>query len=509
MNFLKLKTIVLVILDGWGIAQANPGNAISNSNLPCYNRLLSQFPHTKLLASGEAVGLADNDPGNTEIGHLNIGAGRIIEAPVSEINKAINNGIFYQNQAFKAALNHLQKFDGNLHLMGLFGSGHVHASNEHLLALLNLAKLNGLKKVYLHLFTDGRDSPPTASLSLIYNFQKQLKEQNLGIIASISGRFYAMDRDRRLERTRKVYEALIFDRGERNSSTTTAIENFYKAGITDEFIPPTIIADSKGNPLGLIKKNDVVIFYNHRGERAIQLTELFLKEARDLNLFFLTMTEFDKHLPVSAIAFPPKSVKKTLGEVLSLNNLKQLRIAESEKERFVTYYFNGFREESFPDEERIIIPSPQIPTYDLKPEMSAFTLTDVLLEKLGTGDYNFVLVNFANPDIVGHTGLFKPTVKACEAVDSNLNRIVDRVLKTDNLLIVTADHGNAEEKIDLATGLILTEHTNNPVPIILVAKNFEGKTLQEGGILADIAPTILNLMAIEVPEEMTGKDLLL
>lgn len=392
--------------------------------------------------------------------------------------------------------------------MGLLGVGHVHASNEHLLALLNWAKLNDLRKVFLHLFTDGRDSPPTSALSLVSNLEKQLRAQNLGVIASISGRFYAMDRDRRLGRTKKVYQALRFGQGEKINSIARAIENSYQKCLTDEFILPTLIVNKQNVPLGLISQNDVVIFYNHRGERAIQLTELFLPEIKRMNLFFVTMTEYDKHLPVSAVAFAPKRIKMTLGEVLSINELRQLRLAESEKERFVTYCFSGFREESFPGEARIIIPSPKVPTYDLKPEMSAFELTDVLLEKLKTETYNFILLNFANPDMAGHTGLFKPTVKACEAVDANLKRIVDMVLKTDNLLLITADHGNAEEKIDLTTGLILTEHTNNPVPIILVAKNFEGKTLKEGGILADIAPTVLKLMKLEVPPEMTGKDLL-
>lgn len=509
MSSSKFKSIVLVILDGWGVAPPGIGNAIANAHLSYYNSLVKKFPNTTLLASGEAVGLLNNDPGNTETGHVNIASGRIIKSPISIINEALRTGSFFKNRIFRKVTNHLKKYGGNLHLMGLFGSGHVHASNDHLMGLLLLAKRNSIKNVYLHLFTDGRDSPRTAALSQVDNLRKQLEHDSTGAIASISGRFYAMDRDRRWQRTRKTYDALIQGLGNKATSPQSAIEEFYKKGVTDEFIPPTVFTENSGKPLGLIAKNDAVVFYNHRGERARQLTEMFVNQnLQKLNIFFVTMTEFDKYLKVSAVAFPPERIKMTLGEVLSINELRQLRMAETEKERFVTYYFNGFQEKSFPLEDRIIIPSPKVSTYDLAPEMSALKLTEALLAQLKTGLYSFILINFANPDMVGHTGLFKPTIKACEIIDACLAKITDCVLKMNGLVIITADHGNAEEKIDLKTGLTLTEHTDNPVPLIFVDRNFSWRKLLKGGILADLAPTILKLMGIQVPKEMTGKNLL-
>lgn len=506
MSSSKFKTIILIIIDGWGIALPSQGNATTSANLPFIRYLLNNFPNSKLLASGPAVGLLNNDPGNTEIGHLNIGAGRIIDAPITQIDRAITDGSFYSNQAFKNLIYHLKKYNGNLHLVGLFGSGHVHASNHHLSALLKLAKRAGIKNVYLHLFTDGRDSPPTAARSLLAKLERHLKNTGIGKIVTITGRFYAMDRDRRFERTKKAYQA-FFGKAEVATTVAKAIDKSYKNGVTDEFIPPTIITNDD-KPLGLITKNDGIIFFNHRGERAIQLTEFFTRELVSMNLFFVTMAEFDKNLHVSAVAFTPKPIKMTLGEVFSNNGLHQLRIAESEKSRFVTYYFNGYRKQSFPLEDRIIIPSPQVSTYDQKPEMSAFELTDELISQLNNNSYGFIVINFANPDMVGHTGLFKPTVIACEVIDRCLKKIIDVTLGNNLPVIITADHGNAEEKIDLKTGLSLTEHTNNPVPIMFVSQVLKDRKIHEGGILADIAPTILNLIGINIPTEMTGQNLL-
>lgn len=505
MNSSKVNRIVLIVLDGWGLAPESPCNPISCANLPFYKSLLLNFPNTRLLASGEAVGLLNNSPGNTSIGHLNLAAGRIVKSPLREINEAIEEGSFFKNKAFKKIIRHLKKHSSALHLLGLFGLGHVHSSTEHLLALLELAKINQIEKVYLHLFTDGRDSPPKSALTLFSNFEEKLKKEKLGVIATIAGRFYAMDRDRRWPRTEKAFEVLK-GLGKKAKSASLAIRESYQNGTPDEFIKPTVLTDNQGNPLGKISQNDGIIFFNHRGERAIQLSELILKKKQNLNLFFLSLTEFDKHLMVSAVAFPPRPVEKTLGEVISEYRLRQLRLAETEKARFVTYYFNGFREKNFPLEKRIIIPSPRVPTYDLKPEMSALELIQALFQEIEK-NYSFILLNFANPDMVGHTGLFKATVRACETIDLCLKKIIEKTLATDSLVIITADHGNAEEKIDLKTGLTLTEHTNNPVPFILVDKNLKNVKLREG-ILADVAPTILNLLGLPKPVEMTGKNLI-
>lgn len=504
------KPIVLVVIDGWGLAPKSLGNPISQANLPTYHKLINTFPNSRLIASGETVGLFNNDPGNTEVAHVNMAAGRIVNSPVVEITRAITNGSFFTNKALEQAATHIKTHNSNLHIMGLFSSGHVHASNDYLYALIKFAKNAGITKLFLHLFTDGRDSSPTAALPLLKELEEYIKKQDLGTIATITGRFYAMDRVRLWSRTKKAYDALFSGIGEIFTSPSEAIESWYKKNITDEFIPPSVIVDSDKESLGKIEQNDAIVFYNHRVDRALQLSQMITASTnKPLNLFFVSLIEYDKHLPVEGVAFPSQQLFNTLGEVLSISNLRQLRLAETEKERFVTYYFNGFREEPFTGEDRIIVPSSQVETYDQKPEMSAYELTDKLLSKIKSDEYDFILINYANPDMVGHTGLFKATIKACEAVDNCLGKITDEILASyDGLLIITADHGNAEEKIDLKTGLVLTEHTNNPVPLILVGKNLGNTKIAQGGILSDIAPTVLSLLNLPVPEEMTGKSLI-
>lgn len=498
MNSLKYKPIILTILDGWGIAPPSFGNAITSAHTPCMGSLLSKFPNTELWASGTWVGLPNNDPGNTEVGHINISAGRIVKSKILVIDDAITKGSFFTNPAFKKAIDYVKTNSSNLHLIGLFSSARVHASSEHLLNLIKLTKQESVKNLYLHIFTDGRDAPPYEGLTKLLELENYLQKIGIGKIASISGRFYGMDRNKRFERTEKVYDALVKGVGKQSFLATVALENYYKEGISDEFIPPTVITD-KNQPVATIGQKDAIIFFNHRGERAVQLVEKFNGP------FVVTLTEYDRDLKVNDVAYLPTKLTNTIGEVFSKNNFKQLRLAESEKGRFVTYYFNGHQENPWTGERDLIIDSPKVRTYDELPQMAAPQITDSLIDELVTQTTDFVVVNFANADMVGHTGLFKPTVMACETVDLCLQRIVDAVLKTNGVLFITGDHGNAEEKIDLKTGLTLNEHTKNPVPLILVGQNLDNIKLKPGGTLGDIAPTILTLIGLPVPPEMTGK----
>ncbi len=550
MNFKKdsANFIVLAVLDGWGIAPAGPGNAISLANTVNINRLWVSCPHTQLAASGEAVGLPRGEDGNTETGHINLGAGRIVYQDLARINMAIADGSFFDNEILNAALNHTLSNNSNLHLMGLVGAGGVHSNIEHLFALIQLAKKKNIKRVFLHLFTDGRDSPPTSAKTYIEKVEEVIKKEGVGKIASLMGRYWAMDRDRRWDRTQRAYFALTRGEGKYERSPYEALENSYNQGITDEFIEPTLLVDEKGFPLATISDNDAVIFFNFRIDRPRQLTSAFVvSDFREgnvalefdpfleryekthlsqkvasyqklfnrgkalTNLFFVMMTQYSSGLVASGAkpAFPPEKVDMPLGKVISINKLLQLRMAESEKERFVTYYFNGQNEEIFPGEDRLITPSPNVPTYDQKPEMSAREQTEKLLQKLQEKKYSFILINYANPDMVGHTGNIGPTVKACEVVDECIGKIVNFVLAYDGVLFITADHGNAEEMINPESGAIDTEHSKNPVPFIVVSKKYLGKhDMLSTGILADVAPTILSLLKIEIPSSMTGRNLL-
>ncbi len=539
-----MNRVILIVLDGFGIAPPSQGNSIFLANPKNINSFRNSYPHTLLKASGEAVGLPAGEVGNTEVGHINLGAGRIVFEDLPRINMAIADGSFYKNPAFLKTINHLKKTKGSLHLLGLVGQGTVHSSIDHLYSLLNFAKENNLKNVFIHIITDGRDSPPKSSLEIIKRLEEKLKQYSVGKIATISGRYYAMDRDLRWQRTERAYLCLTTGKGLKASSAEEAIKQAYKQGKTDEFIDPTnIIQDNQ--PIGLISSGDAVVFFNYRIDRPRQLTKAFVlndfeKEAKKPmafdpyatkyykthllkreteselfkrgekieNLLFVTMTEYEQNLPVK-VAFPKIVVKMPLGRVLSENQVLQLRISESEKERFVTYYFNGQRENPFPNENRIIIPSPKVATYDLKPEMSANKLTDVLIKKIRTENFGFILVNFANPDMVGHTGNIEACIKAIKTVDKCLGKIVNTAFNHDYAILITGDHGNAEQKIDSKTGGISTEHTNNMVPLIVIKKELQGKTQQlQSGILADVAPTILSLMKIQKPIEMTGRDLL-
>ncbi len=539
-----MKKVVLLVLDGFGLAPPGPGNAVFLANPPNINSLLHSFPNTTLKASGEAVGLPAGEVGNTEVGHINLGAGRIVYQDLPRINMSIADGSFYKNKAFLEALIHLQNTGKKLHLIGLVGEGTVHSSIEHLYALLYFAKENNLKDVFIHVITDGRDSPPKSALEIISRLEEKLNDLGRGKIASVMGRYFAMDRDRRWERTEKAYFCLTKGKGDKAKSVVEAIKSAYRQGKSDEFIDPVNIIDNE-KPVALIEKGDAVIFFNYRIDRPRQLTKAFVlenfeKEANKTlsfdpyaikyykthlsqkeilnppfkrgekikDLFFVTLTEYEKDLAVK-VAFPPIVVRMPLGRVLSENNIRQLRMSESEKERFVTFYFNGQRETPFPYEERLIIPSPKVPTYDLKPEMAVFELTDLLIKKMSEGNHNFILVNFANPDMVGHTGNIEASIKAVRAVDSCLGKIVNTALDLDYVLLITADHGNIEQKIDPQTGEISTEHTANPVPFIAIDKMYQGRFIKlQSGILADIAPTILSIMEIAKPSEMTGRNLL-
>lgn len=539
-----MRPVVLIILDGWGIAPESSGNAISLSKLPFYQRLLGTYPHGQLQASGEAVGLPRGEDGNTETGHINIGAGYIVYQNLPRINLSIADGSFFSNSAFLGAINHARKYQSKIHLLGLIGSGGVHSNIEHLLALLQLLKEEDFKNVYLHLITDGRDSPPKSAILYIEQIREHLKTLGFGQIATIMGRYFAMDRDLRWDRTEKVYRTLTAGAGNKGEDPMAVINDSYQKGITDEFIEPTNIIVNNA-PVGLIEANDSVIFYNYRIDRPRQLTKAFVlddftaqankadydpfavkyykkheiempvltrafKRGPKLpHLYFVTMTEYSTQVHASAVAFPPHIVVRPLGECISGEGLQQLRLSESEKERFVTYYFNGQRETPYIGEDRLIIPSPKVATYDLMPEMSSVQLTHALLDKLVTPKYDFVVVNYANPDMVAHTGVIAATIKACESIDVCLAKVVPKVINIGGTVFITADHGNAEELIDPKTGGIDTEHSTYPVPFIAINKNWEGKNeVLPTGVLADVAPTILSIMHIEIPKNMTGRNLL-
>ncbi len=538
-----IKPVGLIVLDGWGIAPSGPGNAISLAKTPNFNRFWSLYPHTKLIASGEAVGLPRAEDGNTETGHLNLGAGRIVYQDLPRINLAIADGTFFSNEAFLKSVAHVKENNSKLHLLGLIGSGGVHSNIEHLFALLNLCKEHQVSQVYIHVISDGRDSPPTSISEYLFGVENEIRKLNIGKIASIIGRYYAMDRDRRWDRTEKAYLALTKGIGNSANSADEAITTAYSKKQTDEFIYPTVI-NQGGKPVALISDNDAVIFFNFRIDRPRQLTKafvldnfeqdaskvtfdpyaikyykrhildeipsypLFKRERKLTNLLFVTMTEYEMNLPV-VVAFPPQKVDLPLGRIIAEKNLRQLRVSETEKERFVTYYFNGLSENAFPAEEHLIIPSPKVATYDLKPEMSALEMTDAFIAKLNSGAYPFFLINFANPDMVGHTGVIPSAVTAVEITDTCIGKIVRTVLTLDGSCIITSDHGNVEEMIDPTTGGIDTEHSTNPVPCIIINNDFEGRPVElESGILADVAPTILRLMNIIKPAAMSGKDLL-
>ncbi|WP_188399226.1 2,3-bisphosphoglycerate-independent phosphoglycerate mutase [Sporomusa sp. GT1] len=504
--------IALIIMDGWGIGRVDDEyNAIAKAGTPHIKLLTEMYPNTALVCSGEAVGLPEGQMGNSEVGHLNIGAGRVVYQELTRISKSIRDGDFFHNPVFVKVCEQTKAADGTLHLMGLLSDGGVHSHINHLYALLELAKQQGITKVYVHAFLDGRDVPPSSAVTYIKELEAKMAEIGVGAIATISGRYYAMDRDQRWERTSKEYQALVYCQCAQAPTAVEAVEASYKAGITDEFVEPTVVA---GCGYCGIKPRDGVIFFNFRPDRARQLShalkdaafEGFERTQEDLPLYFVTMTQYDETLALP-VAFPPAHTANTLGEVFSRAGYTQLRIAETEKYAHVTYFFNGGEEQPFAGEERLLIPSPKVATYDLKPEMSAPEVTDKVVDAIKSGKYDLIILNYANGDMVGHTGVLEAATSAVTTVDQCVGRVAGAMHDRGGITLITADHGNAEVMRDPVTGEAFTAHTTNRVPFILVSEAHRGASLREG-ILADIAPTILALAGIAQPAEMTGKSLL-
>lgn len=502
----------LIILDGWGIGNDYEGNAIKRAKTPNFDVLMRKYPNTLLSTSGYDVGLPKGQMGNSEVGHLNIGAGRIVYQDFTRITKAVEDGEIDNNEAIISAFNYVKQNNSTLHFIGLLSNGGVHSHNTHLYSLMELAKKNNIVDVAIHCITDGRDVSPTSSPNFIKELKKKIKSLDLGYVASIMGRYYAMDRNKQWDRIELAYNAMVKGEGEIFKDPLEAVKMSYLNGVTDEFIKPLLIEKENGE-LATIKDNDAVIFYNFRPDRARQITRAFVDEEFDnfirtkINVKYVCMTLYDKTIENVEIAFKPHFVKNTLGEYLSKKGYKQLRAAETEKYAHVTYFFNGEIEEPFKHEVRKLIPSPDVPTYDLKPEMSAFELKNMIMEELEKDIYQVMIINFANPDMVGHTGDIEAAIKAVEAVDKCLGEIVNFIIRTDGTALITADHGNCEEMLEPSTLSKLTAHSTNNVPFIIV-KNPKNFKLKEG-ILADIAPTMLELMGLEKPEEMTGQSLII
>ncbi|EJO5347994.1 2,3-bisphosphoglycerate-independent phosphoglycerate mutase [Clostridium botulinum] len=505
------KPVVLMILDGFGLTNKEDGNAVSAANKPNLDNILKKYPYTQLGASGMAVGLPEGQMGNSEVGHLNIGAGRIVYQSLTKITKSISDGDFFENTALNIAIENARKNNSTLHLLGLLSPGGVHSHIDHLKGLIKLAKEKDIKKVYVHAFLDGRDVAPSSAKEYIEDIENYMKEIGVGEIATISGRYYAMDRDKRWERVQLCYNAIVLGKGEEANSALEGLEKSYKDNKTDEFVLPTVVL-KEGKPKAKIQNKDSVIFFNFRPDRARELTRAINDKVFDgfkretLDLTYVTMTEYDSTLENVEVAFPPEHLNNTLGEYVSKNGKKQLRIAETEKYAHVTFFFNGGVEEPNEGEDRVLVPSPKVATYDMQPEMNAYEVTDKLLKRLDEDKYDMVILNFANPDMVGHTGVFEAAKKAIETVDECVGKIVNKILEKDGTAFITADHGNSEEMIDYSTGNPMTAHTTNPVPFMYVSNN--SKELREGGKLADIAPTMLEVMGLDKPVEMTGNSLI-
>ena len=504
------KPVALIIMDGFGESNSTVGNAVKAANTPNLDRIEKTYPTTLIKASGLDVGLPDGQMGNSEVGHTNIGAGRIVYQDLTRITKSIQDGDFFTNEVLNGAMENAKEHA--LHIMGLLSDGGVHSHIDHLKALIKMAKEKGVERVYVHAFTDGRDTDPQSGLSYAKEIEACMAETGVGQFATVNGRYYAMDRDKRWERVEKAYKAMVCGEGETSTSASEAIEESYKKGATDEFIVPTVIVKDN-QPVGKISDGDSVIFFNFRPDRAREIsraivdTEFTGFERADIKTFFVCLTEYDVTLPNVKIAFGPQSLSNTLGEYLSKLGKTQLRAAETEKYAHVTFFFNGGVEKENEGEDRALIASPKVATYDLKPEMSAPELTDELINRLDSGKYDMVILNYANPDMVGHTGVLEAAKAAVEAVDTCLGRVVDKVLELDGTVFITADHGNAETMIDAETGNPFTAHTTDPVPFVWVSNHTEGKSLKDGK-LADIAPTMLTVMGLDVPAEMTGESLI-
>ncbi|OEF99698.1 phosphoglycerate mutase (2,3-diphosphoglycerate-independent) [Vulcanibacillus modesticaldus] len=506
------KPLALIIMDGFGVRNEVTANAIAQANTPNLDRLKSEFPNTIIGASGMSVGLPEGQMGNSEVGHLNIGAGRIVYQDLTRVTKSIQEGTFFQNEVFLDAIKHVKEKNKKLHLYGLLSDGGVHSHIKHLYALLELAKRENVSQVYVHAFLDGRDVAPDSAIEYIRQLQAKMNELGIGQIATVQGRYYAMDRDKRWERTEKAYRAMVYGEGPHYTDPIKAVRESYEKSVFDEFVMPTVIVDDNDQPIGKIESEDAIIFFNFRPDRAIQISQVFTNkdfrgfdrgEGYPENVYYVCLTHFSESVD-GYVAYKPTDLDNTLGEVLSQNGLKQLRIAETEKYPHVTYFFSGGREVEFDGETRILIPSPKVATYDLKPEMSAYEVTEAVLKEISADKQDVIILNFANCDMVGHSGKLEPTIKAVEAVDDNLGRIVDAILEKGGVALITADHGNADLMSD-EEGNPITSHTTNPVPLIITNKDLE---LREDGVLADIAPTMLQLLNIDQPAEMTGKSLI-
>ncbi|HYN16134.1 MAG TPA: 2,3-bisphosphoglycerate-independent phosphoglycerate mutase [Terriglobales bacterium] len=526
------KPLVLIILDGWGYAPPSNANAISLARKPTYDQLQRDYPNTLIHTSGRYVGLPDGQMGNSEVGHLNIGAGRVVYMDITRIDLMIENGEFFSNPELLAAIKHARSGGRRLHIFGLLSDGGVHSSQEHLYALLRMAKQNGVDRVFVHCFMDGRDTLPTSGAGYIEQLQQKMREYGVGRIASVEGRYYAMDRDRRWERIEKAFAAMVEGKGEGGTyvDPVQGVKDSYNKDVTDEFVLPFVCVDNRGEPLARIRDEDACINFNFRADRARQITRalarkshLSAEDGRDLpgaedldriisrervpaNLHYLCMTRYDKQFTLPYLV-APESLSNILANVMASLHMRNLRVAETEKYAHVTYFFNGGVEQPFPGEDRVLVPSPKVATYDLKPEMSASGIADAVVKAVNDTAFDVIVVNFANADMVGHSGKIPPTIQAVETVDACLGRIYSAVRQKSAAMIVTADHGNAEMMIDPATGGPHTAHTTNPVPLIIVSDQDRKFSLRPDGALQDISPTVLGLLGIPQPKEMTGHDL--
>ena len=505
---MKNKQYVLMILDGVGLNDEEKGNAFRQANTPNIDKYVEKYPNTYIRTSGMAVGLPEGQMGNSEVGHTNIGAGRIVYQELTRITKEIHDGKFYENSVFKEAVKHVKNNNSSLHLVGLVSDGGVHSHIEHLYALLELAKRNNIQNVYVHAILDGRDTSPTSAIDYLKSLENKMKEIGVGKIATLSGRYYAMDRDNRWERIKLAYDAIVNGKGNTFKTVQKAVETSYEAQEFDEFVKPIVIIDDEQNPISTISDNDSVVYFNFRPDRARELTKaITIKEFKEFdakklnNLFFVTMTQYDDSLENVEIAYKPQILVNTFGEYISNLGYTQLRLAETEKYAHVTFFFNGGREEPYKGESRILVPSPKVATYDLKPEMSAYEITDKALEAIESKKYDVIIMNFANGDMVGHTGNMEKTIEAVEAVDTCVGKIVSKLEELDGEAIITADHGNCEYMLDLKTGEPITSHSTFDVPMIVVSNRVKSVV---NGRLCDLAPTLLTLMGEKIPDEMTG-----
>jgi len=506
------KTAMLMILDGFGINEKTEGNAVKLANIPYLRNLLRENPNTIIHTSGNDVGLPEGQMGNSEVGHTNIGAGRIIYQDLAKITKEIEDGNFFSKAEFVNAIENCKKNGTKLHIMGLLSDGGVHSHNRHLYGLLELAKRKDFEDVYVHCFMDGRDTPPASGEAYIQELESKMQEKGVGKIASMSGRFYAMDRDKRWERVSKAYDAIVRGEGIKATSPIEAIEESYRQEVFDEFVVPTVITNKNGEPVAKIEENDSVIFFNFRPDRAREITRSIVDPDFDgfktdyKPVYFVCMTPYDATLPNVQIAYPKEEIRNTFGEYISKKGLTQLRIAETEKYAHVTFFFNGGEEKQYPGEERILVPSPKVETYDMKPEMSAYEVTEKVIEAINSEKFDAIILNFANPDMVGHTGSIEAACRALEAINECVEKVVNAIKEHNGTLLITADHGNCEQMIDYASGEPYTAHTTNPVP--LAGINLPANKKLKEGRLADLAPTMLDIMGLEKPDEMTGESLL-